>query len=402
MALHIGLMAIAIVGMAGLGSEITFLFSKQREMQVIADAAALSAAAASLHSANTSAPAIEAQAIAARLGFINGSSGATVAMNSPPTSGPHTSSTRAYEVILSQPQTLGLVGVLHSKTFAVRTRAVAMLDSNPAGAPTCVLALDRTASQAVYIQNNGALTSQSCGLSSNSSSSTGIYLKNNAYVNGPVSAVGGWKLENNAHLYGSPLTKNSPIIEDPYEDVTPPAIPSCTGQTSSGGNNATYNLGPGHFCSGWDFKNNVTLNLSPGIYYIDSKLKLQNNATLNGTGGVTIVVNGNYEIDIKNNAFININAPTTGDTAGVAVMGLRNGTSTAVQTFENNVIMNIQGAIYFPNQIIEFENNGTTGATGCTQVIGRIVRLSNNVFLDSTCEDTGVTEIFVQQSWLVE
>lgn len=283
----------------------------------------------------------------------------------------------------------------------MRTRAVATT-SESSSAPFCVLALDTTASGAITILNNGALPSQSCGLASNSSSATSIYLKNNAYASGPVSTVGGWKLENNAHLDGSPLVQNAATLDDPYIDVTLPSAPACTTQTSSGGNNATYNLSPGHFCSGWDFKNNVTLNLSPGIYYIDTKLKIQNNAWLNGTGGVTIVINGDYAIDIKNNAYININAPTTGDNAGLAIMGLQTGTSTVVQTFENNVIMNIQGAVYFPNQIIEFENNGTTGASGCTQVIGRIVKLSNNVRLDSTCEDTGVKEISIQQGLLVE
>jgi hypothetical protein len=290
---------------------------------------------------------------------------------------------------------------LHPDAFSVSSRAVAAFDSDST-APVCVLALDRAAAQAVMLQNNAALTSHACGLASNSSSATGVYLKNNAYINGPVSAVGSWLLENNAHLYGSPLTRNSSVTDDPYQSVTPPSAPACTGQTSSGGNGDTYNLSPGHFCDGWDFKNNVTINLSAGVYYIDSKLKLQNNAWLYGTGGVTIVINGNYAIDINNNAYLTISAPTSGDTAGVAIMGLRNGTSTVSQVFSNNVVMNIQGAVYFPNQIILFENNGMTGTVGCTQVIGRIVRLSNNVLLDSTCENTGVKPVYVQQSWLVE
>jgi hypothetical protein len=403
-AMHVGLMASAIVGMASLGAEITYLFSEHREMQVIADAAALSAATASLHSANSSAPLAEARAIAAQLGFVHGAGGATVAMNSPPTSGFHTTSPRAYEVVLNRPQTLGLIGVLRSNAFATRSRAVASL-YNDITAPVCVLALDTTASHAIEIANNGALTSNACGLASNSSSSTSIYLKNNAYINGPVSSVGGWDLENGAELRGSPNTQNSTVTEDPYQNVTPPPAPACTTQTIDGNaNGATYNLTPGRFCDGWNLStqsNNVTLNLASGVYYIDQVLSLQNNATINGTS-VTLVINGNYEVSIKNNVYINLTAPTSGDTTGVAIMGLRDATSTLTQLFDNNAIMNIQGAVYFPNQIVKFENNGMTGQTGCTQVIGRLVRLSNNVLLDSTCENTGVTEIFVQQSWLVE
>jgi hypothetical protein len=114
---------------------------------------------------------------------------------------------------------------------------------------------------------------------------------------------------------------------------------------------------------------------------------------LNATGGVTIVVNGNYAIDVANNATINLTAPASGPYAGLAFFGPRNGTTSVTQLFSNNTVMNITGAVYFPSQTIRFENNGSTQTNSCTQVIGRLIRVRNNVRLDNDCTGTGVQSL---------
>jgi Flp pilus assembly protein TadG len=390
-AIQLGLLLVAVIGMVTLGTEITFLLFKHRQMQSVADAAALGAATA-LGTGNPADFRLEARAIAASAGFVNGSDGVTVTVNYPPVvpEGTHVGDTNAVEVIVSQPQTLGLVTLFRPGEFNVGARSVATL-----GRPGsyCVLALDPSAPQAIRLQNNAIVTNRNCGVAANSSSSSALDLRNNAEIRGPVSVVGNWSLANNARLTGKPLINNGPVIADPYADVRLQPIPSCTGQSGTGQNNITRNLTPGHFCNGWDFKNNVTLNLASGTYYIDQRLSLKNNVVLNGASGVTIVVNGNYEVDFSNNARINITAPSTGDYAGLAFFGTRSGDTSATQVFSNNTVMNIKGAVYFPSQTIEFDNNGSTMPNGCTQVIGRLIRMSNNVELDNHCEGTGVQPI---------
>jgi hypothetical protein len=313
--------------------------------------------------------------------------------------GAHAGDTGAVEVIVSQPQTLGMVSLFRSGLFDVGARAVAIQGNTSL---YCILALDPTASSAVRIQNNGVVSSTECGVAVNSNSDTALVLRNNAAINGPVSVHGDWSLSNNAVLNGNPLVNHGPVIADPYAGVQLQTIPSCTGQSGSGGNNATINLTPGHFCSGWNYQNNVTVNLAPGAYYVDQRMILRNNAVLNAAGGVTLIVNGNYAIDLENNVTLNITAPATGDYAGLAFFGLRNATPSVTQTFENNAILNIKGVVYFPNQIIEFENNGSTTPGGCTQVIGRIIYISNNVDLERSCAGTGVKPIGSSPSRLTE
>jgi hypothetical protein len=152
-------------------------------------------------------------------------------------------------------------------------------------------------------------------------------------------------------------------------------------------------VGMARFCAGLNFTNNFNVTFNPGVYFIDSQLVFGNNAIITGTD-VTLVINGNYAISIGNNAHVSISAPVTGPTAGIVFFGSRTGTSTVLQRFANNTVLNLTGALYFPNQILELDNNTSSLPNhGCTQVIGRIVRFQNNVDLGSNCSGTGVKQI---------
>ena len=78
------------------------------------------------------------------------------------------------------------------------------------------------------------------------------------------------------------------------------------------------------------------------------------------------------------------------------------GTTAVTQTFSNNTVLNIKGVVYFPSQIVEFDNNGSTTPGGCTQVIGRKINVQNNVNLDNDCAGTGVQPLGTGTSYLVE
>jgi hypothetical protein len=387
-AVQIGVGLAALIGTLGLGTESTFLLFKHRQMQAVADSAALSGAMA-LSQAFPRDPQSEARAVAARLGFVHGVDQVAITVNVPPVGGAQAGNPGAVEVIVSQPQDLAMMRLFGEDSANVGTRSVAM--RNQVGR-YCVLALDLAVPSAMAVSNNGVVNMPNCGVAANSNNALAVVLSNNAVINAPLTTRGAWSLANNAKLNGNPLIQHGPLIPDPYASVPLQSPPPCTAQSGSGSNNITRNLTPGRFCAGWDFKNNVTLNLASGIYYIDSKMSIKNNVTVRGTG-VTIVVNGNYPIDIENNAVLNISAPTSGAYAGLAFFGRRDGSPLVVQKFSNNAVLNISGAVYFPNQIVEFDNNGATTAQSCTHVIGRIIRLMNNVELKNDCEDTGVRPI---------
>jgi hypothetical protein len=380
----------ALIGAAALGAEMGLEYFLQRRMQGSADAAALSAVNA-LVAGNAGGLVAEGRAVAAQFGFVHGSESVTVTINRPPATGNYAGSPNAVEAIVRKPYARILSAIVLTDPVSIAARAAAVPQYNGLA---CVLGLDPAAAGTVHLTNNATLPSTTCDIADNSSHAQALIVDNNAITNGAVTEVGDWLVANNGHLYGSPNIRHGLATPDPYADVALQSIPSCTSQNASGNNNVVRNLTPGHFCSGFNFNNNAVVNLAPGTYYIDQQFAIKNNAVLNATGGVTLVMRGNFAIDINNNALINITAPTTGPYAGLAFFGDRTGTSTVQQVFSNNAIFNILGAVYFPNQIVNFENNGSTIlGNGCTQVIGRKVNLSNNVRLESNCAGTGVKPI---------
>jgi hypothetical protein len=396
-AIHLGLAAVALLGISGLGSEITFLLYKHRQMQVVADSAAISAAAAHLRGLNAT---TEARAVAADLGFVDGVGQVTITVNTPPATGPHATNQSAVEVIVDQPQHMGVVGVIRSPLFSVHARAVAQRAMQ---APICMLALNRSASAAVHFNNNAGATSLTCGVAANSNAYNALQVDNNGYVDGPVSVVGEWQLGTNSHLNGSPLINHAPLVPDPYANVslqmpspcnTPLPTPQCEhGHT----NNCIITFTQGGCYSSLDYKNGEIVNLAAGTYFINGAVDIQNNVQFNAATGVTIITGGSF--DIKNNMSLNITAPTSGPYAGLALVGLRdNGNSV---TLNNNAAINIQGAMYFPNQAINVQNNGATGGT-CGQIVAGTLNLANNVTLNNNCAGTGVTSMYTSLSQLVE
>jgi Flp pilus assembly protein TadG len=389
-AIQIGIAMTVVLGMAGLGVEITYLLYKHRQMQAAADTAAFGGATAKAvgYPADFT---VEAKALAANGGYVDGVNSVTVTVNNPPAAGNFATNTSAVEVIISQPQTLSLVGLFQSGLFNVGARAVATPGSTGA---YCVLGLDPSASAAVQIKNNGVVASTTCGVGVNSNAKDALTLDNNALINGPVSVVGNYTLANGAKLADQtpPYPKtNAAALTDVYAAV-PLSAAGATARTQPTGC-TTCSLLPGRYAAGLNYSNSKTLNLAAGVYYIDTQLNLSNTVTVNATAGVTLVINGNYAMSLGNNVTINIAAPTTGATAGLAIASIRTATSSVTQRFSNNAILNLTGAIYFPNQIVLFDNNSTINTSVCGQVIARIVQLQNNANLKNNCPGTGVIPI---------
>ena len=71
----------------------------------------------------------EAKGVAAALGFVKGSGDTTVTVNNPPLSGSYTRNSGTIEVIITQPQTLKLAGLLGVSLYNLTARAVAVAGS---------------------------------------------------------------------------------------------------------------------------------------------------------------------------------------------------------------------------------------------------------------------------------
>lgn len=365
-----------LVGMGALAVDVGLWTVQKRQAQGAADQAAFSAAIAAQADGDDAAY-LESKAIAAGMGFVHGQNGVMITTTKLDALGEK--SGEFWEVVVEKPQLMGLAGLFLSSAPTARARAVAGAAS---GGAACIIGLSQTG-VAVNVGNN-SVSNSGCGVYSNSD----MEMKNGSAINGSAFVAGDINKQNpNQITIGNEVTGVSPI-EDPYADVPSPSSCANGVKITNGGN-----FTAGQYCGGINIKNNAgagtkTLNLAPGTYFIGTEFNLENNITVNGTG-VTLVLMPGATFAIKNNVIFNLTAPTSGDYAGIAIMGRDvGGTSTMAW---NNGEFHIQGALYFPNDSLSIKNNFDSNL--CTQIVALTVTITNNADMFDECPGSGIRDV---------
>ena len=342
-----------LIGLAGLGTEGAYMLTQHRAVQAAADSAAVSVASyyAAQKTATTWSPptntqlgylTTQAEAVAATYGFDNGTNGAAVKMNYPPTSGNFTNQTTypyAFEVIVSQSHTPLLSSYWLASAFNITARAVALINATTNGSgggsnANCILALGNSSggsanlAEAIWANGNARLNLQGCSIGTNSSANGGgaadaIYfgpkgsaainlIKSNLYLGGRVSAVGGVSIAGNGSNTVESCTSVSgstcnnavtvtPVTgvgatPNPDAGVTIPtaSLKSCSNlSTLVSPWSSSYMCVAGNNTSGLCFsKNSTNLTLSPGTYCGGISIS-QGNATYTLNPGVYILASTN-------------------------------------------------------------------------------------------------------------
>ena len=450
-----------IIGFAGLGSEVAAWYFTTRSMQGAADAAAESAAA-ELAAGTVSGSSVSndqlthtGRAVSATFNFSNGVSSTTVTVNHPPltTTGLNSANCDSrlsgyncfVEVIVQQPQTPLLSSLFMSTGPTITTRAVGW--ANTAAASTgCVVALNHTASRAAQNSGSGALTFNNCSIYSNSNASDGIYVGGSGQVNAQAAYVVG-HINGTVNTSQGSYTGVNPMV-DPYANVAmPSSSTNCSGwSTYVNGNNGLHlpNGGvtlailkpstAGGTCAiphDVQLDSGSTLVLCPGVYVFNNSSNLTmagqstllappsatSNPTVSAacvgdlTGGVTIVFansTGNPGAPtIGGGATVNMTAPTTGATAGIAMFQQRttctgngNGNGGCPASLTGGGTQNVTGAIYFPNNQVNYAGGSSTGSQ-CTQIVADTINFTGGSTFNSNCQDTGAQTINMTNGTLV-
>jgi len=404
-AVVIGLSMTVLMGAAGLAIDLGLWYTDRRAAQDAADSAAYSAAD-DLSTGDTAAnAAATAKAIAAQYGLTSGSNGVTVTVNQPPLSGTHTTTTNAVEVIVSKSETpFFSTFFLNSASVAARAVAVAASSTTTSAAGKyCVLALDTSAATTVSTagvsgSNGVQINLSTCGIQINASGSNALYLTGGATLKAATaSIVGNYSVSNGASLQVSgTLTTSASSMSDPYGSVAVPAPGACA-STNSWGNGGTYTINPGTFCNGMTISNGAHVTMNAGVYIVDrGSFLVSGGATLTATSGVTIVLTSstgaNYATaEVDNGTTLNIKAPTSGATKGIAIFQDRAASASGTDTFAGGSSTTIQGALYFPAQMVNFSNGASTSI--CTQLIAWRVNYTGGATLQDSCSGYGTTEI---------
>jgi Flp pilus assembly protein TadG len=427
-AVIIALALSAIVGFAGLGTETASWYFIKRSMQGAADSAAATAAAelAASSSATIDQMRSSARSVASRFGFANGTGSTTVTVNNPPASGGYDNT--YVEVVISQPQTALLSAVFLSSGPTITSRAVAHANKQ-AGDSGCVLALSGASVADVSLNGGVALSFSNCALYDNSpltgGSTAALTMSSNSSLTASAAYIVGGQTSNaNVTTTDGVFTGVNPAA-DPYASVTMPTATSCDQNNNL--HNPSQTIipigGTYVFCGNvaMDANGNTpTLILSAGTYIFACGSNLtMTSGTLTAITGVTLVferacpghnaASSPGVISVSGNANLNITAPTSGTTAGIAIFQERYPTPAATTCNGSNCnslggggTLNITGAAYFPNNPVSYSGgSGGGGASQCTQLIANTITFSGNATFNNNCTGTGVQQINYTNGTLV-
>ncbi|TIS77057.1 MAG: hypothetical protein E5X00_16245, partial [Mesorhizobium sp.] len=307
----------------------------------------------------------------------------TITVHTPPTSGPNTAK-KAVEVILNQNLDRMFTSIFTQTKVPEQARAVALITD---ASKACVLALNKSASQAALFSGSTSVKLTGCSVMSNSSAADAIKVQGSAGLQADcLISVGGVSLSNPVTtVCKSPITQALPA-SDPFSSLPAPAAGNPCKTVN--GSKSSQTLQPGTYCSGMDLKGNVTL--QPGTYVVQGSLKVNAGAVVSGTG-VTMFMSGSNTVSMNGNATVTLSAPTSGTYSGVLFYGDRTGTSTS-STFNGTASSLLTGAIYFPKQQVNYLGN-FSGANGCTQVVADTIQWSGNSTINQNCSSLGLQDI---------
>ena len=388
----------AMLGFGALAVDASLWLRAKNGVQGAADAAASSVGAAAVGGSSAAHKLAEAQGVAAANGYQNGVNGVTVSMNNPPTSGAYAGNPLAYEVIVTAPQQLYLARVLDGITAPTVTgRAVALTTTSP----TCLLAMEYIVGIDFTVNGNAPLNAQNCDVDSDSTGPNSVNTNGGGSISATnVRTMGG--VSGDITVTGKIVT-NGPYIADPYAGTR--SIPTIPAYQSSSKNNWSGSVAnpTGVIAYNGDVRVNGSASLAAGVYIIANG-SLNVTGSLSGTG-VTIVLTSptpasdNGVFSFTGKASINLTAPTTGSTAGIALwadgqLPIKDDKLTGSGT------MSINGAIYLPSHTITYAGNGGN-APSCTQIVAQQIKVTGTSLFKHQCAGAGTLD--PQVTWaLVE
>ena len=389
-----------MLGFMALSIDVGLLFRAKRNVQIAADAAAMAGAMDLLYN-NTPATAKTAgKAASAANGITDGSGGAGVTINTPPTYGPNAGQGGYVEAIVKQPNTTLFMGYLGGiSSVGVTARAVA---GTPSASNACIWIMNPTTSDAFHLQGSGSVTAPNCGVYVNSNSSSAAKFTGNPSYTGPGFAVNGSASGHTTNIqnFSQNVAPESPPMGTSLTGPVPPggcsvtsALTSVTTANQAGvqGSSSipvvcfskavTLNTGvslPGA-ANGvvYVFENGVTIptgaivNMGSATYTPPSGSATE--GTYSNTQGAVMDLYGGTLSQGSGQSYLSIYAPTAGTYNAIAMMQPSSNTTTPLQVQFGSNNEYLDGIIYAPGVEVYLQDNGggvtTSGVIANTMYI---------------------------------
>ena len=398
----------AMTGFMGLALDVGVLFRAKRNMQIAADAAAISAAQDYMWNQSVSSAQTAGRSASAANFFTNGTNGATVTINTPPASGPNAGSAGFSEAIVTQPTSTFFMGIFGQTSVAVTARAVA---GTPSNGSACIW-LMAPSGNGLSVKGNYDIEAPGCGIYVNSPSSNALKVTGNGgTINASFLDVVG---NNSGNHTTSPTTDtlNAGTRSTPWGNLAGPNYsgnPTGCTQTSSAteittsatsgskvnvasvsgsaSNNVVcftnaVQIDDGVVLPGaangvvYLFEQNVTINTGATVTFGSGNVSPASGCTTNCTFsnevGATMELAGSATLNQNSNSILNMYAPAslTSPYDGIAILQpSTNTTELQIQFGSNNEVLD--GYIYAPGATVFMQDHGG-GVTASGIVAGTL------------------------------
>jgi Flp pilus assembly protein TadG len=370
---------VVVIGIAGLAVDVGHLRFAKRQMQTLADSAALAGAAELQQCAGTDdCDAMQTAAqqsvtengatLGAFLTQCSGSvSGLTLELNNGPcalsTSDPNNGDSTYVEAVVTQSEPMYFARILGINAMTISARAEAKIGNSP----YCVVALG---SAGLTFQSNGGGITASCGLMVDSDATT-AFQANGANVTASQISVNGGDQINGGTVSPTPIT-GAPALPDPLSYLTPPSSSGCTYSSTYSTSSGSATLSAGTYCGGIQL-NGGSLSLNPGTYILDGIGLQMNSGSISGTGVTLYIAQGQAQFNGANS--VDLVAPTSGTYAGILFYQSSTDASTAQINGGANAAF--QGALYFPDAAVQLNGSNTAAYT---IVVSKSVQINGSDF----------------------
>lgn len=396
-----------MVGFVGLGLDASSWYAQKRQVQGIADAAAVAGAVEKLSGSDDATVSAAITKEAVRNGYVAG--GGNQLTPDLTESTPVVGSTRTVSVVVRQEADVNFASLFLDEVFVAAQAAAGTRQTGT----FCVIALNETEANAIKISGTGQ-ANVGCGVVSNSCNMSYAFsvIGNAELTANPAQACGMMDVKKELTNFHSdyPLMPLSPQAPDPFEGTLdniaidkPATCDIDVGDITTG--DATLTIGPAvaggsyRICGSGELTLHNDFDFEPGTYFLDG-VGLRMNSTTVVTGDeVSIILTGDDAADVGS---ITINGSASVDLSSgdstlypgivIGVDPIANDVNN-VHRFNGGSTMTLNGVIYVPGESVDFQG-GADVVDGCTQIIAQKVEFTGNSFIEnevSACQDLGTT-----------
>lgn len=370
-----------LLGFLALAIDTGRLLYARRQMQTLADAAALSAATeigtcngsvcAAMQNAATSALTennVTGISFVSQCETGSATGGITLTLNDGPcylgSADPNYNNSDYVEALVTEKVSTIFAALVGQKAFTVQARS----EAGGTKPKYCAYILSQTASPALLFNGNASYQS-SCGIIVDSTANPAATFNGSVDVSTTaIDVVGGDLINGHSTVSPTPVT-GATGVSDPLSTLPAPAVGSCGASTASpysgspgqvtvnGNSSAVFN--PGVYCGGIQVNGNTTVTFNAGTYIVKGSMILNGGDTASGSG-VTLYFTSNGSLTMNGNSHVTLSAPTTGTYAGILYFQDRTDPSTVI--INGDTTSSWQGAIYAPDAQLTVNGNGNVAA----------------------------------------